>query len=225
MLVRQLIPKIHRKYAGNVKYPAENSDAWNKYLGIANDFKDEYAEDPEHDWDSCFEEREVGTVTTGRVYALDADVTNISDSLFITTTDGREIEFTVIKAKKRNEFTGPYGVYRSGRNPTQITFTGTGDMPANLVGGTIHGGFYVIPKDMKSAGDFVPVDNPNWLIVRTVAELARNDRAKEEQYPDLIGEANELYRKMALANDALPDGQPDEVPVDGYGTVDSPEDC
>ena len=56
---------------------------------------------------------------------------------------------------------------------------------------------YYIPNDLVSATDEVPVDNPDWLVYAVAAELARNDAAKDDQFSNLMGMANELYIEIA----------------------------
>jgi len=57
------------------------------------------------------------------------------------------------------------------------------------------------PEKLTSAGSTVPVDDPNWLVKITAAEWVRNDSVRQNQYPNLIAEANALMEKMKEAND------------------------
>lgn len=222
MRVQNFVKDTYRKYTGKTTYPAVGTDMYVKILDWGNYFmREEYAKDPEHNWDSCFEERDgIGTISAdSRSYVLDDDITDLSDAVFIVLSDGREVEFKVVKARDRHKYrsAGSNYVYKSGHDPVQVTFIGDGAMPDDLVDGEIRAGCYVVPADMTKPNGLVPVDRPSWLVCRVAAELARTDRSREEQYSDLMGEANEQYRLMAAANEALPDG--DSVPVAGYSRV------
>jgi hypothetical protein len=48
----------------------------------------------------------------------------------------------------------------------------------------------------------VPVDDPNWLVTITAAEYVRNDIVKQNQYGNLVQEANDLMENMKADNDA-----------------------
>ena len=94
-------------------------------------------------------------------------------------------------------------LYISGRSPKMLTFYNDIESGSQLVGGTLKVPGYYLPDDMVNATDEVPVDDPTWLVYATAAELARNDAAKDDQFANLVGMANELYRKMIDANNAI----------------------
>lgn len=220
MQVKRFIEHTYRKWTGKTDYPAVGTDVYKKILDWGNYFiREVYARDPEHNWDSCFEERgDIGTVTADtRTYELDDDITDLSDKVIVTTESGQRREFTVKKARDRNKFSHADVVFKAGRDPVQITFAGVGEMPEELVGGTISAGCYVIPAEVSSPNAVMPVDRPSWVVARVAAELASTDRSREERYPDLIDEANEEYRLMGAANEDLPDD--DRVPVEGYAPI------
>jgi hypothetical protein len=213
MTLGDVIKRMHRKYAGDTKYPATGSDKWLEYRDIANDKKDEWATDPDTDWDSTWEERELGIATSATTYDLDEDINNLSDYVYIDKDD-TTFKFYVIKSKDRANMTNC--AYLSGNDPKVLNFT---DMPTDAIGGTIRAGVYAVPEDMESTDDTCPVDRPLWVAYAGAAELAFNDPAKEDQFADLNGMANDEYEKMIDAANSLPAHQPLTVPQQGYGDV------
>lgn len=222
MIVRNLIQKMHRRYAGDSKYPTEGGSEWLMYLEIANDLKNDWATDPEIDSASNWEERTFGTVSsvTDLSHGLDDDVAKLSDFVYIDCVDGRTVCFTVIKLANRHNRTDC--AFQSGAGPISVNFT---NIPLAAVGGTIRAGVYVVPDDMKNGSDSVPVDRPEWVVVAGAAQLAFNDPSKEDKYPDLQGEANDEYQKMASAAASLPENQPESVPIVGFDDPASDGDC
>lgn len=211
MIVSQLIQRMHRRYAGDTKYPTVGTSDYQMYLDIANDLKDQWATDPGHKWNSCFEERTYGAASSALAYDLDDDVNDLSDFVYIDLTNGNTRRFRVIKEKDRNS--KRRAVYLSGSDPKQINFT---DMPDDCIGGTIRAGIYFIPEDMANANDTVPIDHPNWVALAGAAELAFNDPSKEDKFGNLLGLANDEYQKMADAADTLPQDQIDSIPTEGF---------
>ena len=90
--------------------------------------------------------------------------------------------------------------YISGFNPKKITFVDTITSTSQYVGAVLNVPVYYKPADMVLATDLVTVDNAEWLVYIVASELARNDPAKDDQFPTLVGMANDLYAKMVSAN-------------------------
>ena len=70
-----------------------------------------------------------------------------------------------------------------------------------------YGGELFIPVyyklgDMVNADDVVFVDDPYWLVTMCAAEYIRNDIVKQNQYGNLIAEANNLMTGMIRRNRA-----------------------
>lgn len=205
------IKKMHRKYAGDTKYPATTTDKYTSYVDIINELKDQWATDPENQWESCWEERELGTTTTALTYDLAEDISDLSDFVYIDTTDGETATFKVLKKTNRTGATNC--VYLHGSDPKQMTFT---NMPEECVGGTIRAGIYAIPDNITRPNQLVPVDRPMWVVLAGAAELAFNDTSREDKYPDLNEMANDEYSKMITANENTPEHQTQSVPQGGY---------
>lgn len=118
-----------------------------------------------------------------------------SDTVTVTTST-QDVTYGYIKPEAR--ITGD--VYISGRFPKKLTFYNDIIATSQIVGGTLKVPGYYIPDDMVLSTDLVPVDDPTWLIYAVASELARNDPAKDSDFANLAGMANEIYRKMINAN-------------------------
>lgn len=196
MLASQLLDEIYAAYRGKT---TERTPAWgvakaDRTISIANRKMREWATDPNNRWSSLFEIRDVTPVvaTNTATYELDDDFFMPSDYALVERTDGTTVQYPIVPPQKRDQF--DQSIYLSGINPKKATFAQTID--AGLAGGTLKVPGYFIPADIALATDFVPVDIPEWLVYITASELARNDAAKDDQYVNLVNQANDLYRKM-----------------------------
>ena len=126
----------------------------------------------------------------------------------VTLTDNSYVEYSIVKAQQRNIISGQ-NTYVHGNNPKKITFAQ--DIDANLASGIITVPAYYLPSDISASTDIVAVDDPNWLVYIVASELARNDPAKDDMHPTLVGMANELYLKMSNANNDTGYGQPNTI--------------
>jgi hypothetical protein len=225
MQVTEFMNQTYYAYRGKgaSKTPLAGSEKYATALAIANRKIKEWATDPNNKWASLFEVRTVDTVdatTPTYTYDLPTDFYASSDFAEIIKTDGSRVEYPITLPQKRNLYN--QALYISGRNPKKITFANTIDTGLN--GGDLNVAAYYIPADLVNSTDVIPVDSPEWLIYATAAELARNDAAKDDQFPNLAGIANDLYRKMVEANNMAGFLQDNTVtnnmPVIGEGTTD-----
>lgn len=127
-------------------------------------------------------------------YKLHRNVLNPSDHVVITLPT-QTINFSLSNPQNRTA-----DAYISGRNPKVLTLVDTIESTSQLVDGVLDLPAYYLPDDMVNATDTVPVDNPEWLVYSVAAELARNDPAKDDQFANLVGMANDIYEKMIYAN-------------------------
>lgn len=135
-------------------------------------------------------------IATGvQEYSLHRNFYVPSDTVAVTTST-QDVYFSFTKPQSRISS----DVYISGRNPKMLTFYNDIVSTSQIVGGTLKVPGYLIPNDLVLATDLVAVDDPEWLVYATASELARNDPAKDDQFPTLLGVANDLYRKMINAN-------------------------
>lgn len=138
-------------------------------------------------------------------YSLNRRFYTPSDSITITTTL-QDVYYNFVKPQLRSNG----GVYIYGRQPKKLVFTS--DPSTQVVGGELKASGYYAPAEMVNSTDLVSVDDPNWLVYAVASELARNDPAKDTEFGNIIGMANDLYSKMVKANIYLGLNQSNSVP-------------
>jgi hypothetical protein len=141
----------------------------------------------------AFKQRPV--ISTVKEYKLHRSFMTPSDTITVEDTAivGDEIELNIAKPEKRIDG----DVYISG-NPKVLTFY---DEPTSqMIGKELLVPGYYHPSEMILATDDVKVDFPSWLVYSIAAELARNDAAKQGQFANLMGMANDIFTKMITAN-------------------------
>lgn len=221
-----LIQQAWAKYKGNTNWPSPGTAKYLLMVILVNQIKDEYALDANVHWDSLFvQNNNLGTiVATQQQYSLPTNVFYLSDGIYILRNDGsgNTDRYKVVHPEQRNDYNNALGSQASdfGDPPVYLTGSfegGVGNLALNFVvpfqvtsggsitnspdvGGTIQGGTYVWPADLVNPTDKVPINNPKWAVVRLAAEMSRTDPSKEDQYPNLIQEANDLYAKMVRDN-------------------------
>lgn len=221
MTAQELLDSVYQVYRGKIqsRTPAFTSDKGVVTLGIANRKIREWATDPRNKWNSLFEIKLVDTIDVlTQTYDLDPLFFQPSDFVRAVKTDGTSTEYPIVKAQQREAISGQ-NAYIHGLNPKKITLSR--DIDSELDGGTLYLPGYYIPAPLTLSTDIVPVDDPNWLVYITASELARNDPAKEDSFPTLVGMANEMYTRMSNANNDVGFGQPNSV-INGMPQI-SPE--
>lgn len=210
MILSELVNEVYLAYRGKLSnVPAAGTEKYNRILLIANRNVRQWALDSTVDWPSRYEQRVIGTTSIGtQSYELDDDIVRISDYVRLVDANNQVKYSTAFKPQTTAAMTT--GCYISGTDPKQLTFI-------DVIGETLDGlsitvPCYTLPDDMINPGDTVLIDNPQWLIYATAAELARNDYSKEEQYSNLQGIANDLYANMKSDAEANAYSQPNGVP-------------
>jgi len=127
-------------------------------------------------------------------YNLPRSFITPSDKVLVTTST-QTYEFSIYSPQKRAS-----DCYIYGNNPKVLTFSDPISVTGQLVGGVLTVPACFLPNDLVNATDLIPVDNPEWLVYIVASELARNDPAKDDQFPTLVAMANDLYSKMSIAN-------------------------
>lgn len=194
MILSDLITDSYRAYRGkSSSVPAAGTAKYIDILAIANRKQREWATDSNVDWPSRYEMRASGSLTTGKqAYDVDDDILRLSDYVILTDSSGNKTYVGVVKPQAQSLYST--GCYISGFNPQQVTFITT--ISSSYNGRTLTLPCFTQPDDLVNPSDVVAVENPQWLVYAVAAELARNDYARVAQYPNLIGQANDLYQKM-----------------------------
>lgn len=211
MTTSEFIAGVILKATGKVSTSVEGDVKWTKVLAIANQYIKIWADEPNVDWNSLYDpELTIGTVTATDRFELDTDIRKLSDTrgdvVRIDHTDGGYTNFDIVSAENLKRY---YSGDKSSSNGNYCAQIGT-----NLVfnrsftstdleyGGTIKAPVYNYPEPLVAIGDTVPVDNPMWLVIITAAEYVRNDVVRQNQYPNLVAEANQLMQRMKDDNEA-----------------------
>lgn len=212
-----LIQKAWVHYKGNTNWPAPGTPKYLRCVMLFDSILKWYAKDSKIRWDSLFEIRTTGPITaSNQAYDIDSDIFYLSDWVYINRTDGNTDRFKVVHPEARNDSFSAIGsigsdfgdpvVYLTGASQDEgsnltINFeTPWANMSAADIGGTVEFGCYILPSPVTNPGDVIPVNDPEWAVQRLAAELARNDPAKQDQFPVIDGRANKLYDSMVLAN-------------------------
>jgi hypothetical protein len=210
---QSLLNDVYLVYKGKIasRTPAWGSDKANVVLSIANRKIREWSTDPNNKWNSLFEIRAltpvIDTTTPVTTYNLATDFYLPSDYARVVRTDSSVTEYPIVKAQQRDIET--QSLYIHGFNPKKVTFSQTIDTGLN--GATLYIPGYYKAAELALSTDVVPVDDPNWLVYAVAAELARNDAAKDTEYPNIMGMANDLYKKMVDANNSVGFLQPNSI--------------
>jgi len=203
----ELVNSVYLKSAGKIPTFTSGSTKWLKIVAIANGYIDAWQNEPGVDWSSLYDPAfSIGTVSATDTFDLDTDeIRKLSDGrddpVRIIHSNGTDYtDYEIVPANQLRSD------YRSGRYCAQIGPTlkfnraFTSDDPQ--FGGTIYVPKYGFAEHIEADGDDVPVDDPQWLVLMTSAEYVRNDITKQNQYPNLVNEANNLMVSMKDANDA-----------------------
>lgn len=182
---------------------------YDQILALGTFYTRQWQDENDVDWDSLFDFFNVsGTVTATDEFTIPATVRKVSqqegDVVRIVRTDGDVTEYQLVAPDRLYENRYGYAVAKIG---SQLKFASAFTATSREFGGTIvvpGYGFAVFPTDDSTA---IPVDNADWLVVRVAAEFVRTDITRQNQYPNLLNEANQLMLKMRENNS----GRSDEI--------------
>lgn len=178
---------------------------YTKVLGIANVLLDNWQN--EFDWNSQYNPAlTITTVTNTDTFAIPVTVRKFSeqqgDPVRINWTDGiGYTDYDLIPSDDLKLYYGgqtkqsPYGNYCA-QIGSNLVFNHTFISTDKQFGGTIKAPVYIFVTPLVLDTDVVPVAIPNWLVAATAAEYVRTDITLQNQYPQLLAEANDLLQKM-----------------------------
>lgn len=204
MTLQELINAVMLKATGKATVLVPTNAKWEKIRGIANYYQQAWLNEPGQHWNSRYERaRAVGTVSSTEEYELDDDIASIStaegDSIYIDDKDGRRVNFQLVGYDDLKNY--PIGNYCAKLNRT-LVFNNKFAEDDPCFGCTIYAPVYTTIEDLESADDDVSVDDPYWLVTICAAEYIRNDIVKQNQYGNLMAEANNLMTGMIQRNRA-----------------------
>ena len=204
MNTRQLVSAVMLKATGKVRNLPETDKKYQKILGIANMYIPVWQSEPNVDWQSLYEPSYfIGTLSTEQSYDIDtsevAKVSNILGDTIKVRKNGQVREYTTIPPEQAGMYKGQDCCTIAGN---KLVFIDTIRNDDPMLGGEIEIPVYLKASLLTGAGSTIPVDNPMWLVTMCAAEYARNDILLQNQYGNLIEEANQLMQKMIKNNAA-----------------------
>ena len=199
MTLTELVSAVIFKATGKAYSGSEGDTKWEKVRAIANTLIDSWESEPDIDWESLYTpDFSIGTVTATDTYELDLDEirkisTERGDSIRIVHTDDTWTDYQLVEADKLKQHTEGYFCARVGTN---LVFNHVFEAADPQFGGDIQVPKFGYAENLTAGTDEVTVDIPNWLVIMSAAEYVRNDIVRQNQYPNLIAEANQLMIKM-----------------------------
>jgi hypothetical protein len=185
------------------------------WLRIANRVRRSLYKNPAQQWASTYQVIELGTVSASSAPTFDVDdeVIAPASSCYVLsgTNDDVRTNYTIVKPQEAS--TLKQEVYIAGGDPQTLYFTQEIASTEQVVGGTLYLPAYVMPDDFGAvATEVVIVDDIDWLVLATAAELAFSDITYEERAPDLNDKANAQFKQMSQRNRRNPYGTPKTSP-------------
>ena len=204
MTLQELINAVILKATGKANILASTDAKYKKILGIANACQQEWQHEPGQHWNSLYNRaHSLGTVSARDAYDLDDEIDTIStakgDDVCIETTSGQKIKYQLVSYDDLQNYpTGKYCAVVA----RQLVFNKVFSDTDPEYGGKIYAPVFTNVETLESADDDVQVDDPYWLVYKCAAEFVRNDIVKQNQYGNLIAEANNLMTSMIRRNRA-----------------------
>lgn len=207
MTLQELINAVMLKATGKPTILPTTNTKWEKIRGIANYYQQAWAHEPGQHWRSLYNIELFDTITNASMYRFPSGIDEVStafgDNIFVRTTGGENIEFELVDHDEFEQH--PTGNYCTiiGHDEADgrfIVFNGNFMDDDPCYGGELFVPVYYKLGDMVNPDDVVFVDDPYWLVTMCAAEYIRNDIVKQNQYGNLIAEANNLMTSMIRRN-------------------------
>ena len=209
MTLSELVTAVLLKATGKVTSLTSSDTKYQKVLGIAN-FTFNSGQTQRCRLELALRRRVLHRYRINhKTYELDSEIRKISDSRGDTVQvvkGGQLDEYNVVPADRLRTYDASaryapkWGTTLCFVQPLARTASGLGHQSSCP---------FTYTPSLEAANSEVPVDIPEWLVLMCAAEYVRNDITKQNQYPNLIGEANEVMQRMIDDNDA----QVADVPI------------
>lgn len=152
----------------------------------------------------------VGTVSANATPSFDLDDTYIgaASAPYVVDSEDRRHELSLIQPQEAEGQS--MAVYVAGIDPQVLYFANEITATENIVGGTLYLPAYSMPDDISttSATATIVVEDADWLVAATAAEIAFNDLTYEDKAEGLNAKANSLYQQMTRTNRRGVSGSP-----------------
>lgn len=210
MILTDFITNAYLIATGKATPPASGTAKYTKLVALANLFTQNWASESGVDWKSLRTVATVtGTVTATDAFALPTTLGKLSrtegDFVRILCTDGTETQYTIVPIERLYEegskvnATGNDTCAVSGSN---LIFNTPFQATDKEFGGTIYVPGYITPATLSAGTDVIQVDDPYWLVFAVAAEFVRTDLTRQDQYPNLIAQANNSMEGMKQDNES-----------------------
>lgn len=204
MTTSELIATSYLLATGEVSTLSSSDSDWQKLLGYANLYIDNWANEPGVDWASLYDPAvAIGTVSATDSYDLDDSIRTISnqpdDYVQVTRLDGWSSSYSTVPPKDLKRFVSGNYCAKVG---TTLRFNKPFTADMHEFGGTITIPAYLYPDHLVRDNDSVPVDNPNWLVFMLAAKWVQNDVTLAQNYPQHLSEAADVMKAMKQNNNA-----------------------
>lgn len=199
MTTNELVRAVILKATGKPKSPTWGDKEYRRVLETANFYISSWQHEPNVDWVSLYDpEFTIGSSREGiRRYEVDrSEFAKFSNTPGDFVVVGSSL-FSIIPADLLKRYEGTDACSVAGE---AIVFAR--DFRGNEVGQIIKAPVYLRAEELTAASSNVPVDDPYWLVTICAAEYSRSDILLQNQYPNLINEANTLMSKMIENNGA-----------------------
>lgn len=227
MTINELVSDTFLKATGKTTTLATTNTKYSRIVNLGDFYQRRWAREPGVDWNSLYNPAfSLGTITATDTYDLDSStVRKLSDrqgdTVRIVWSDGvGYTDYDIVDHNKLRDYS--FGVnresnigYYCAQMGSTLVFNHTFTSNDSQFGGEIFIPCYVFPDEINSLNpdtDEVQVDDPDWLVTRVAAEYVRNDITRQQHYPELIAESNEIMSRMKDDND----GQIDTVDTGGW---------
>ncbi len=202
MTLQELINAVMLKATGKPTILDRNNTKWEKIRGIANYYQNAWLNEPGIHWNSRYERaRQIGTISNTDEYSLDDDIMEIStakgDNIYVLTNENEKMPFQLVNYNDLKNY--PTGNYCA-KLGQSLVFNSRFAEDDPCFGGKLYVPVYASLEELENPDDDILVDNPEWLVTMTAAEYIRNDIVKQNQYGNLVAEANNLMTSMIRNN-------------------------
>jgi len=199
----EFVQRAYLRATNKPTAPSSGTKKYNQLIGYGEYLVENWLTERGTEWESTFDYRSFsGTVGASDTFAFPTAIRKISTQegnyVRILHSDGEtETEYELVPASRLYEYRYANVCAVVGRSlmfPQAFTATDA------QFGGTIVAPSYGFVTFPDNDDDDIAVDDPNWLVVMAAAEFVRNDITRQQQYPNLIAEANTLMAKMKENN-------------------------
>ena len=200
MTTNNFVSLVLLKATGELSQATFGDEDYTKVLTLGNANIDRWAKEDE--WNSLYDPGvSCGTISATDSFDLDDSIREISrnenDYIQIVCSDGSVSLYTTVPASDLQRYNSGNFCARIGRT---LRFNRKFVSSDREYGGTLRVPAYLYAEHLSRANDEVPVDDPNWLVAMTAADMVQSDNTLSQNRDDFLAEAVDLMTAMQRAN-------------------------